>query len=287
MSEERPVYITDALEMMGVMEPKKIITEVSGFIPVFEVVLHHYKDYMTALVFGRMWQYCNMSDGVCRASLERIGNDLEVSAVTVMRHAEKLVQDGYLIDTTPDRRNAPHEYLDGRKVEMKGRITAGMTKSNATVINSNATVINSQLIKQDYTNNTNGGKPPMSKSEMPLDWQLADDSPVIQQDNTTAKMIDAANILDTGCAGAGALGLAFMKSRGIIIPDGKIKGNRKAAREMLQMGVKPEHVSQATADLIQKGMTVTDLFSVSKTAISLANPAQDGAGYNPLGLEIE
>ena len=153
MSQDQAEYITDAMEMIGVSEPRQIITEVSGFIPVFEVVLHYYKDYMTALVFGRMWQYCNMSDGVCKASLDRIGQDLEISGVTVMRHAEKLVSDGFLIDTTPDRRNAPHEYLDGRKVEMKGRITGGMTINNATVIKSNATVIKSQLIKQDKTNN--------------------------------------------------------------------------------------------------------------------------------------
>lgn len=152
MSEEQADYLADALEMIGIVEPKQIITEVSGFIPVFEVVLHHYKDYMTALVFGRMWQYCGMSDGVCKASLERIGKDIEVSAVTVMRHAEKLVADGYLIDTTPNRRNAPHVYMDGRKVEMKSRFSAGMTESKPTVINSKPTVINSQLIKQDNTN---------------------------------------------------------------------------------------------------------------------------------------
>lgn len=151
MSEEQPGYVVEAFEMIGISEPRQIITEVSGFIPVFEVVLHNYKDYMTALVFGRMWQYCNMSDGVCKASLERIGKDLEVSAVTVMRHAKKLVEDGYLIDSTSDRRNAPHEYLDGRRVEMKSRISAGMTESKPTVIKSNTSVINSQLIKQDNT----------------------------------------------------------------------------------------------------------------------------------------
>ena len=151
MSEDKPQYLTDTLEMMGIIEPRKIVTEVSGFIPVFEAVLHHYKDYMTAIVFGRMWQYCGMTDGVCKASLERIGKDLEISSVTVMRHAEKLVNDGYLIDTTPTRRNAPHEYIDGRKVEMKSRFTAGISESNATVIKSNTTVIKSQLIKQDNT----------------------------------------------------------------------------------------------------------------------------------------
>lgn len=158
MSEEQAQYVIDALEMIGVSEPRQIVTEVSGFIPVFEVVLRHYKDYMTALVFGRMWQYCNMRDGVCKASLERIGRDLEVSGVTVMRHAEKLVADGYLIDTTPERRNAPHEYVDGRRVEMKSSLTAGMTESKPTVIKSKPTVIKSQLIKQDNTNINNAPK---------------------------------------------------------------------------------------------------------------------------------
>lgn len=151
MSEPKPEYLNDALEMMGIIEPRQIVTEISGFVPVFEVVLHQYKDHVTALVFGRMWQYCGMSDGVCRASLEKIGRDLEISAATVMRHAEKLVADGYLIDTTPDRRNAPHEYLDGRRVEMKGRINAGIAERKPTVSQRNATVSESKLIKQDKT----------------------------------------------------------------------------------------------------------------------------------------
>jgi hypothetical protein len=151
MSEQQADYITEALELIGVVEPRQIITEISGFIPVFEVVLEHYKDPITALVFGRMWQYCGMTDGVCRASLEKIGNDIGMSPATVMRHAEKLVNDGYLIDTTPDRRNSPHEYLDGRRVEMKGRISGGIAERRPTVSQRNATVSESQLIKQDNT----------------------------------------------------------------------------------------------------------------------------------------
>lgn len=151
MSEPKPEYIADALEMIGISEPKQIITEVSGFVPIFEVVLNHYEDLITASVFGRMWQYCNMEDGVCKASLERIGKDLKISPATVMRHAEKLVNDGFLIDTTPDRRNAPHEYLDGRRVEMKGRISAGIAERKPSISQRNATVSQSQLIKQDNT----------------------------------------------------------------------------------------------------------------------------------------
>jgi len=90
---------------------------------------------------------------------------------------------------------------------------------------------------------------------------------------TADRMKDAANLLNMGCKGGGALAEAFMTARNLVIPESKIKGNRKAAREMLEMGVKPEHVTQAVMDLTRKGMTVIDLFSISKTAIDLANKA--------------
>lgn len=167
MSDPKPEYITDSLEMIGITEPKQIVTEISGFIPVFDVVIQHYKDPMTALVFGRMWQYCGMEDGVCKASLDRIGKDLGISGATVMRHAEKLVNDGYLVDTTPNRRNAPHEYLDGRKVEMKSRFSGGIAERKPTVSQRNATVSTSQLIKQDNTilNNNDIPKNPKTNAD--------------------------------------------------------------------------------------------------------------------------
>jgi hypothetical protein len=120
----------------------------------------------------------------------------------------------------------------------------------------------------------NNGTDVPSTAGLPFDWQVAHGQEVTQQDQFAAQVRDAANLMDMGCAGAGALALTFMTTRRIIIPEDKIKGNRKAAREMLQMHVKPQHVRQATLDLIEKQMTITDLFSVSKTAIALANPAK-------------
>jgi len=89
------------------------------------------------------------------------------------------------------------------------------------------------------------------------------------------KAIDVSNLIGTGQAGADGLALAFQKSRKINFPmdEKKIKSQRKAAREMLEMHVKPQHVQEAVKQLLEKNMTVTDLYSVSKTAISLANPA--------------
>ena len=147
MSEQQPSYITEALEMMGLSEPKQIIQEVSGFVPVFEAILEKYDDYVTALVFGRRWQYCRMEDGVCRAGLERIASDLKMSAATVMRHTEKLVEDGYLIDLTPDLRNVPHHYKDAGLIVMKSQLTASISQRNTSISQRKATVSQSQLIK--------------------------------------------------------------------------------------------------------------------------------------------
>jgi len=98
------------------------------------------------------------------------------------------------------------------------------------------------------------------------------------------KVKDTAHLLDMGCKGGGDLAAEFMLSRWLIIPESKIKGNRKAAREMLEMGVKPEHVEQAVADLTAKGMTITDLFSISKTAIDLANKSKNTPVSKSFGL---
>ena len=122
-----------------------------------------------------------------------------------------------------------------------------------------------------YSKNKDHGTNVPNTSEYPIDWQLANGGKVSQPDQFQAQIRDAANLMDMGAAGAGALAFAFMAARNIVIPESKIKGNRKAAREMLEMHVKPEHVRQATLELVDKGMTVTDLFSVSKTAIDLAN----------------
>lgn len=150
MSQDQAEYITDALEMIGIVEPKQIVTEISGFVPVFDVVLSHYKDPMTALVFGRIWQYCGMIDGVCKAAIDRIADDLEISGATVMRHIEKLEEGGYVLDTTPDRRNRPHEYIDCGKVAMKNSLSA-IAQKNVRLAQKNMAIAESQLIKQDNT----------------------------------------------------------------------------------------------------------------------------------------
>lgn len=90
---------------------KTVLTEVSGFTPLIDSVVQR-AGVVEAAVFGRMWRYCQMSDGVCKASLETIAGELNISVSTVYRHAKKLCDLGYIKDTTPNAKGIPHVYAD-------------------------------------------------------------------------------------------------------------------------------------------------------------------------------
>lgn len=136
-----------------------------------------------------------------------------------------------------------------------------------------------QILLSDTTNNTaNEEKPP----SLPMDWKIATGQPITEQDlalEVEKKRIDTANLIAMGMGGkrTATFGIAyeFMKTRGILIPEKKIKAQRKAVTEMVDMGVLPHHVKEATEKLLAAGMTVTDLYSVAKTAIAIANPAPE------------
>lgn len=102
---------------MGKSPTKLAPSEMSGFTPIFDALIEDV-GLITACVFGRMWRFCQMEDGVCKASLETIGESLGVNKATVMRHIATLIDHGYLHDLTPDLRNRPHVYADTGKVRM-------------------------------------------------------------------------------------------------------------------------------------------------------------------------
>jgi hypothetical protein len=123
-------------------------------------------------------------------------------------------------------------------------------------------------------NEVNGADAP----DLPLDWKISQGMKITPADLTDHKnrqKVDCANLIAMGMGvhsgAAYDLAYAFMVTRNIVIPEGKVKGNRKALREMLEMGVSPVHVANAVSQLMAKNLTVVDLFSVSKTAIDLAH----------------
>jgi hypothetical protein len=87
------------------------LSAVKGFTPVIDVLAQE-TGYATAAVYGVVQRYCQMEEGVCKASVASIAKRLGMHPKTARRHLKKLCQLGYLEDTTPDLRNLPHVYRD-------------------------------------------------------------------------------------------------------------------------------------------------------------------------------
>jgi hypothetical protein len=106
---------------------KTILAQVDGFTPVIDGVIADV-GLVSAAVFGKAWRYCQMSDGVCKASQDRLADELGLSRATVNAHLAKLTQAGYLKDLTPDLLGVPHQYADTGKANLSISLTATCQK---------------------------------------------------------------------------------------------------------------------------------------------------------------
>ena len=124
---------------------RTVLAQVEGFTPVIDRVVKDTGSHMTALVFGRMWRFCQMKDGVCNASLEKIAESLGISRTTVMTHAKKLVEAGYLEDRSPDLRNHPHTYADTGKASLHIGVSAGVDVNLLDVENDDVNLLDADV----------------------------------------------------------------------------------------------------------------------------------------------
>lgn len=113
----------------------KIELELKGFTPVPDQLIEEF-NVTVAAIYGVVWRYCQMEDRVCKASLEKVGARVGMSAKSAERHVSTLVEAGYLTDLTPDVKHKPHEYALTDKLSLYGSVVAGeggQTKSRTKV----------------------------------------------------------------------------------------------------------------------------------------------------------
>jgi len=109
--------------------PKTILTQVNGWTPVIDaIVLAH--GATAALVFGRVWRYCQMRDGLCSASLGTIAGDLGMSRDTIRLAVKLLVEKGFLRDLDPGENAYAHRLQDTGKAALIGRFDAVVDDSD-------------------------------------------------------------------------------------------------------------------------------------------------------------
>lgn len=119
-------------------------TTLKNFTPVLDALIENPRyGLVGATVFGVVWRYSQMTDGVCRASQETLAQKTGQTRKTVNKYIGWLVDDGYLTDLTPDLKNRPHVYRDSGKVALEVKaielgfsstgVTGGVTQSYSTV----------------------------------------------------------------------------------------------------------------------------------------------------------
>ena len=97
---------------------RNVETAFNGYTICPDVLVDKYS-HTTAIIFGKIWRYCQMADGVCNASIFRLADELGLSQNTLLQNIAKLEDGGYIKDLTPDLRNKPHSYVDTGKLKMK------------------------------------------------------------------------------------------------------------------------------------------------------------------------
>jgi hypothetical protein len=238
----------------------------------------------------KVWMFIalsiNRKTGKANPGLRTIAEETGLAVNTVQDRLRELEGLNLLVVDRQSRRYNQYEspeYVSANRAEptVSPDDTDGSTVSNssATVSNSGqtvSTVRGKNLLNQINQSNQNGSYEPKTLEEAIFSGRPITEG-MLSNDNAYK---DVANLIGMGmgilATSASALAVAFMEERGITIPQSKVKGQRKILREMLEMNVKPEHVRQAVKDLMEKGMTVVDLYSVAKTAEALASaPAKE------------
>lgn len=99
---------------------KTILKKVGGWTPIIDTLAIDPKYGLKgAAIFGVVWRHCQMKDGVCKASLDTLGELIGITTrTTVIKYLKRLVKDGYLLDTTPGLKHRPHIYKDAGKLNM-------------------------------------------------------------------------------------------------------------------------------------------------------------------------
>lgn len=230
-----------------------------------------------------IWHYLALGvgeDGQCKETIKQICEGTGYSHTEVINTIRELDKMGYLSVQKGSKGNiyTPEFVARGEKKPTENAVkkvdSTPVDSLDSTPSEEESPAIPLRVKRVKY------GADAPDTSELPVDWQvgLGTALTTMTEDELFKKQArDAANLIEQGCAGGGALAYAFMVTRKIILSDSKAKGQRKAAREMLEMKVKPEHVVKATKQLMESmdkrgnPLTVVDLFSVQDTAIAIAN----------------
>ena len=95
---------------------KSATTKISGWTPIFDHISKQYSP-MVSVVYGIIWRYSQMRDGVCKLGQEKMGELLGVSTSTIQRGITILEKDGYIVCVGKPQGH-PNEYVTTDKLDL-------------------------------------------------------------------------------------------------------------------------------------------------------------------------
>ena len=95
------------------------LSELRGFTPLIDIVAEDV-GIVAAVVYGVVWRYCQMSDGVCRAAIGTISARSHMSRRTAQRALRVLEESGYIQDMGTLGVGGTHVYRDTGEVKIRG-----------------------------------------------------------------------------------------------------------------------------------------------------------------------
>ena len=142
---------------------RTILTKVGGFTPLMDAVVQEV-GMDAAAVFGVVWRYCQMEDGVCRASAVTISKRLGKERRFVFKYLKTLEEHGFIKDVSSQYLDAKFLVVDeSGNDRVEGSVKVYADTGKAEIVGAIFTTDNYDFPEKDegnfqIINNNNGGE---------------------------------------------------------------------------------------------------------------------------------
>jgi DNA-binding Lrp family transcriptional regulator len=268
---------------------KTILANVDGFTPVIDAVVLDV-GLLTATIFGKVWRYCQMSDGACSASQDRIAQELGLSRATINSHIDKLVGEGYLKDTTPEIIGSPHVYADTGKANLSISFTGSIQPPVKQIDTKKVLKKEKERLGAQGAPDPSGIPEPKPTPPATWDpaWQMAAGVTHIQvpaQDELVEAAL--ANAVNLFYEHEQPYIIAFYRETGILPLRDDLAYWRKALTYQKAKGVTPEELTFAARQALKDDMSVSSPKSLEKYAVDIHARAARNPEGNPGRTETD
>lgn len=241
---------------------KTVLAQTSGFTPVIDDMVENL-GYMTALVFGIVWRYCQMDNGKCYASQKTLALKIGIGRRTMQRHLDVLVSEGYL-SVQPTKTTSI--YVDTGKAGLKINISGYAKEAQSK--QSDAPEMRTTLRQSGAT--------PAPEWRTKKELKREDKREVVEPENIVSGRKEKINNSeeknndddDNSGDGRGQFGVLldkFIKETGIAETMLMNQSNMKTVNQWVAGGITEDEIEEAVKELLDKNFKISRPASINNS----------------------